>query len=163
MCSSDLSSERIEDAVSARDKRPYTALPVAFRHTTKRDDTCACRAQEASVRDSVSLLKDFTLRRGDRVMTEKGFRVFAGSSHAVFRQSDFVALASFRAFDARERGALQAIEKASGVSQTPAATNARKPDKAAPPLTIAPTRTVVDPNGRSVRLVGPQAMMQTQR
>jgi hypothetical protein len=153
-------SDKIEDAISAREKRPYTALPVAFRHTTKHDNTCSCRAQEASVNDSVSLLKDFTLRRGDRIMTGQGFRVFLGSSNRVFKQNDFVSLAQFREIDSHERGSLQAIEKASGVNHTPVALiSPKKADAKAIPLTIAPARTFTDSHGKTVRMIGPQAWM----
>ena len=37
-------SDKIEDAVGVQSRKPYTALPVAFRHAAKTDRTCSCHA-----------------------------------------------------------------------------------------------------------------------
>ena len=73
-------SDRIEDAV-AGDAR-YVALPAAFRNRTTVDKTCACHRRPAK---PSPLLNDFTLRKGDFVMTPSGIVVFRGAGHSPMR------------------------------------------------------------------------------
>ncbi len=152
-------SDKIEDAVSARDNRPYRLLPVAFRHTSNRDDTCSCHGPDESAANNVSLLKDFTLRRGDKVMTPTGFRVFRGNASLPYRPTDFASLANSRDVTNDERSALNAIERASGIglnrSLSPSKTAAGKSE---PPASM-PSRIVKDANGKPIRLIGPQALL----
>lgn len=148
-------SDRIEDAVGVQSRKPYTALPVAFRHAAKSDRTCSCHPQvEAS---SISLLKDFTLRRGDGVMTHAGIKIFHGAQHWPYKRNDFLSLAATGDLSNNERGALAAIEwaargvkpvvKAKGKAAVPAADNS------------TPSAKLPDADGKSVRVVGPQAVL----
>ncbi len=151
-------TDKIDDAISIRDHRPYRSLPVAFRHTTTRDNTCSCRGPGESVVDNVSLMKDFTLRRGDKVMTQLGFKVFRGSTTAPYQKADFTGLANFPGISNKERYQLSAIERASGVSKGLAYTPRKSVEKAS--LGINPEASaVVLRNGKLVRLIGPQAML----
>ena len=102
-------SDKIEDAVSVQGA-PYTALPVALRSRTTLDNTCACHrtAQRAY---SYSLLRDFTLRKGDAVMTPRGFMVFQGRRQLPFARKDFVALTRASLPNAY-RASLLAMERA---------------------------------------------------
>ena len=148
-------SDKIEDARSTRDRRLYSALPVAFRHTTKTDRTCSCQPQVAQA--NISLLKDFTLRRGDSVATPIGIKVFRGAQHWPYKRNDFVSLAQAKDISAQDRTALVALERAArGIKP------AGKPLKAA--LPGAPKATPIislhSPDGKSVRFVGPQAMLE---
>jgi hypothetical protein len=160
-------SEKMEDAVAVRDNKPYTALPVAFRHTGTADKTCACRGADQPHAKLVSLLKDFTLRSGDSVMTDKGFRVFKGSENWPYKQRDFVRLANSHELTKDKKGALSVIERATGHA-TP------RPAKASPasnklgalelqPHTevpgIGPFKAYRGVDGREVRKVGPQALL----
>lgn len=81
------------DTAIARDGSRYAALPAAFRYTRRVDSTCSCRPDGQSQARLISLHNDFTMRRGDSVMTDAGFRVFRGASRWPLRGSDFVTLA----------------------------------------------------------------------
>jgi hypothetical protein len=103
-------SDRIEDAVSTRGAL-YSALPVANRYQTTLDNTCRCR--RSPTRDySASLLNDPTLRKGDVVMTPKGFVVFQGAKTRSITSSDFVALSQAPSLPKDFRAALVAMERA---------------------------------------------------
>ena len=103
-------SEKIEEAVS-RDGKPYTALPVAFRHTQTRDATCGCGPRKDA--GIAALLEDITLRRGDSVMTNKGMRVFEGARTARARAADFVGLARANSISREQKTLLASLERAS--------------------------------------------------
>ena len=148
-------SDRIEDAVGVQSRKPYTALPVAFRHAAKTDRTCSCHAQvEAS---SISLLKDFTLRRGDGIMTRTGIQIFRGAQHWPYKRNDFLSLAATTDLSNNERGALAAIERAAkGIKPAMKA----KGNAAAPAAgNFTPLAKLPNADGKSVRFVGPQAML----
>ena len=107
-------SDRIEDAVSTRGAL-YSALPVANRYQTTLDSTCSChRSPVRSYSDS--LLNDPTLRKGDVVMTPKGFVVFEGAKTRSITSSNFVALSQARSLSKDLRATLVDMERA-GVSQ----------------------------------------------
>ena len=107
-------SDRIEDAVSTRGAL-YTALPVANRYQTTLDKTCRCH--RSLTRDySAAVLNDPTLRKGDVVVTPKGFVVFQGAKTRSITSSDFVALSQARSLPKELRAALVAMERA-GPSQ----------------------------------------------
>jgi len=103
-------SDRIEDAVSTSGA-PYTALPVALRSRTTFDNTCVCH-RSPTPGYGVALLRDFTLRRGDAVMTPRGFMVFQGQTRLPFARKDFVALTQ-AAMPSDDRAALMAMQRAS--------------------------------------------------
>ncbi len=148
-------SDQIEEAVSLRDHKPYTALPVAFRHTQGTDRTCTCHANQQA--NSISLLKDYTLRKGDGVMTPKGIRLFRGAQHWPYKRNDFMSLAEAQDLTGTDRGALAAIERAAKGLRP-----AMSKPKASAPLTkalSAPVRTERGANGHDVRIVGPEAML----
>jgi Protein of unknown function (DUF2865) len=109
-------SDRIEDAISTTGA-PYTALPVALRSRTTFDNTCACHRTIAHGY-SRSLLHDLTLRKGDSVMTPRGFVVFQGQKRMPFARQDFVALKQ-APMASDNRAALMAMERA-GAANPPA-------------------------------------------
>ena len=148
-------SDRIEDAVGVQSRKPYTALPVAFRHAAKTDRTCSCHPQvEAS---SISLLKDFTLRRGDGVMTNAGIKIFHGAQHWPYKRNDFLSLAATGDLSNNERGALAAIERAAGGVKP--VVKAKGKAAAAAVDTFTPLAKQPNADGKSVRFVGPQAAL----
>ena len=104
-------SEQITDAVNARTGKPYSSLPDAFHYTTVLDEACTCHP--AAGNRIKSLLHDFTLRRGDAVMTARGFRVFHGAEQYPFRRRDFVALNKSPDIRNETRATYKAIERAS--------------------------------------------------
>jgi len=101
----------IASAVSNHDGAPYSALPVAMRYASVRDKTCSCGASD----HASALLRDPTLRRGDRVMTAAGFRVFKGSARPPYSPRDFHTLAQATYLPAQERASLRSMERAAGV------------------------------------------------
>ena len=100
-------SDRIEDATSSNGAR-YTALPVAFRNRATADNTCTCHHRPGQ---TFSLLNDFTLRKGDSVMTATGIMVFRGAKRLPYAQNDFASLAN-TAMPKDKRAVLAAIERA---------------------------------------------------
>ena len=107
-------SDKIEDAVSTRGAL-YSALPVANRYRSTLDNACRCRRAPARGYSS-SLLNDPTLRKGDVVMTPRGFLVFQGAKTRSITPSDFVALSQARSLPDGLRAALIEMERA-GASQ----------------------------------------------
>ena len=107
-------SDRIEDAVSTSGA-PYTALPVANHYQTTLDNTCRCH-RSPTRGYSAAVLNDPTLRRGDVVVTPKGFLVFQGAKTRSITSSDFVALSQARSLPKDLRAVLVAMERA-GPSQ----------------------------------------------
>jgi len=127
-------SDRIEDAVSTRGAL-YSALPVANRYQTTFDSTCRCR--RSLIRGySASSLNDPTLRKGDLVMTPKGFLVFQGAKTRPVTPSDFVALSQAPSLPKDLRTALVAMESASasqrqvGAASSLGASFSANPDQA---------------------------------
>ena len=110
-------AETIGDAISVKSGQAYSALPRAFHYTTALSKACSCHASSGS--RIASLLHDYTLRRGDAVMTKHGLQVFHGASHFPFRPVDFVALTKSRDIRNADRAAFHAIEKASFVEPAP--------------------------------------------
>ena len=131
-------SDQIGDAIDVRSGRNYSEMPGAFRYTTFLQDACTCHPREGN-RIS-SLLRDFTLRRGDAVMTASGVKVYHGGDHFPHRPGDFVALAQSRDIGNGRRDAFHAIERASFggkpmVQRHPAATAQNATPGSAPPAT----------------------------
>ncbi len=86
-------SDTIGDAVDVQNGRAYSQIPVAFHYTTFLQDSCSCHPREGN--RIASLLHDFTLRRGDAVMTTTGVKVFHGG-HLPYKPTDFVSLSRSR-------------------------------------------------------------------
>ena len=107
-------SDSIEDAVRVGTEKNYSELPYAFHYTSTLSEACTCHP--ASGNTLKSALRDFTLRRGDAVMTRKGFKVFHGGGHFPYRRSDFLTLAQSRDIGKGNRAAFSAIERASLIS-----------------------------------------------
>ena len=106
-----MTSDRIEDAYSARTGTPYSKLPVAKRFEASHEATCSCH-REAIVSHEKELQRDTTLRKGDVVMTDEGFRVFEGSGWGPTTAQDFVPVAKAGVSKA-ETEQLAAMEHAS--------------------------------------------------
>jgi len=104
-------SDRIEDAVSTHGAL-YAVLPVANRYQTTSDNTCRCHRSLARGY-SAAVLNDPTLRKGDVVVTPKGFLVFQGAKTRSITSSDFVALSQARSLPRDLRATLVAMERAS--------------------------------------------------
>lgn len=109
-------SDSIGDATQVSTGLNYSRLPDAFHYTTYVDETCSCHPPGGS--RIKSLLRDFTLRRGDTVMTSKGLQVFHGGAGFPFKRKNFVGLNRSRDIQQATRTSLKAIERASLVGST---------------------------------------------
>ena len=111
-----LGAQSIGEAVQVGSDRTYSEIPEAFHYTTYVDATCSCHPKGGN--RIKSLLHDFTLRRGDAIMTGKGLQVFHGGNSYPYKRRDFVALAKSRDIRKGDRENLRAIERASLVLPT---------------------------------------------
>ena len=102
-------TDRISDAVAARDGAPYARLPVALHYTRAREQTCSCGAADPRS----AIMADTSLRRGDRFMTERGFLIYQGGSRKQISRRDFKSLAETRGMPRGERALLAAMERVS--------------------------------------------------
>jgi hypothetical protein len=109
-------ADSISDAREVGSGRLYSQLPDAFHYTTFVEEACSCHPQAGS--RIASLLHDFTLRRGDAVMTSRGMRIFHGASRYPYQRRDFVALSQSRDVRKTDRSNLQAMERASLIQPT---------------------------------------------
>lgn len=122
-------SSSIDDAVEARTGHPYSQKAAGFHYTTYLDESCSCHPKDGN-RIS-SLLRDFTLRRGDAVVTGSGVKVFHGGGHFPYRQADFVRLAQSRDVKKAALTSFRAIERAGLISIHPTVAEAARPAPAA--------------------------------
>lgn len=83
-------ADGIATAVS-RQGRPYSKMPHALLYARKRIEACTCHGRTGQAR-LVSTLKDFTMRRGDAVMTANGLQIFLGTHRWPYRAADFQVL-----------------------------------------------------------------------
>lgn len=102
-------TDRIADAVAARDGAPYSRLPVALHYTRAREQTCSCGAADPRS----AIMADASLRRGDRFMTEQGFLIYQGGNRKQISRRDFKSLAESRGMPRQERALLIAMERVS--------------------------------------------------
>ena len=154
-------STGIEAAVNRQGKR-YDTLKTAFNHRTQLDNACTCNAGPAK---NYSVMTDFTLRKGDLVMSREGLKVFRGAEQFPLRNSHF-AQADTSKYSAEERRLLQRIEAASmrgnASGNLSPSLKARIAEQVNGPRTVAvpAPRTVaaarkVQHGGREMRYVGP--------
>jgi hypothetical protein len=108
-------SESLRDAVAVEGGAGYAALPAAFAYLKAVDQAPSCHQTFAAKRWPAPL-QDFSLRRGDIVVTSQGFRVFRGVPGVSHRASDFLSLAQSGSFKGRVRHELMAMEEVSTYS-----------------------------------------------
>lgn len=103
-------AEGIDDAVGP-DGKTYRSLPMAYAYQTSIDPACARPRTGAQ---TVSLLKDFTLRPGDAVVINGRPRVFTGSNSYPFTAANF---RDFRASAQVSEAARRQLDRVVGVSR----------------------------------------------
>lgn len=106
-------SDKIEDAAAARGGALYSRLVAALRDREGAGKTCSCRSASSSEAPMRAIYQDFTLRRGDAVMTPHGMQVFHGGPHYPHTIGDFRPIAESRDVPERTRRLLAALERAS--------------------------------------------------
>ena len=98
------------------------------------------------------LMDDESLRYGDAVMTPAGIRIFIGGSSDHHAPADFKKLSEIKGLPKAERKALAALDaQGSGADGEPGMTTGRSANEHK--LVIG--ETIIDPQGRLVRYVGP--------
>jgi hypothetical protein len=98
------------------------------------------------------LMDDDSLRLGDAVMTASGIRIFIGSSGTHHAPQDFRKLSEIKGLSKRERKALAALDtQGSG----PDGKQGMATGRSASELNLVLGETIIDPQGRSIRYVGP--------
>ncbi|MGH6810990.1 MAG: hypothetical protein ACREDM_01140 [Methylocella sp.] len=98
------------------------------------------------------IMDDESLRRGDAVMTPTGIRIFIGSSGDHHEPEDFRKPSEIKGLPKRERKAFAALDaQGSGTDGKPVMATGRSASE----LTLVFGETIVDPQGRSIRYVGP--------
>lgn len=104
----------------------------------------------------VDIMNDESLQRGDAVMTHAGIRIFVGYSGGRHRPEDFRKISEIKKLSQRERSALAALDMPG--SKAGGQTNANASlitGRSATEHKVTAGETITDPNGRTVRYVGP--------
>lgn len=129
---------------------PYSKMPYALRYTKKRVEACTCHGRSGQDR-LVSAFKDFTMRRGDAIMTPNGLQIFLGSYHWPYRQPDFQVLDKAK-YILPNGLALAEVEKATKPLQGPARKS--DDDDADGPADDSEPTFVTGVDGKKVRVIG---------
>ncbi len=103
-------------------------------------------------RPPADIMDDDSLRSGDAVMTASGLRIFIGSSGNHHAPRDFRKLSEIKGFSKRERKTLAALDaQGSGTDGYPGMATGRSASE----VKLVFGETIIDPQGRSIRYVGP--------
>lgn len=92
----------IAGAVAADGRSTYGALPVAYGHEKSSDPACRPAVVKAGER-RVALMRDFTLRAGDSIVTSDGVTTFSGSAQWPYKSRDFRDFRASRELSAKQR------------------------------------------------------------
>jgi hypothetical protein len=98
------------------------------------------------------LMDDDSLRRGDAVMTPTGIRIFIGSSGDHHEPEDFIKLSEIKGLPKRERKALAALDAQGSDTD---GKSGMATGRSASERKLVFGETIIDPQGRSFRYVGP--------
>ena len=104
----------------------------------------------------IDLMDDESLKHGDAVMTQAGIRIFMGASGGHHQPEDFRKISEIKKLSQRERRALAVLDASNA--------NPGGPRDGAPSMAtgrsvsesnVTVGETITDPNGRTIRYVGP--------
>ena len=102
------------------------------------------------------IMDDESLRHGDAVMTHAGIRIFVGYSGGHHEPEDFRKISEIKKLSKRERSALIALD---APRTNPDGQSGEKlglvTGRSATERKVTTGETITDPNGRTVRYVGP--------
>ncbi len=150
--------------------RPYDAYPNHFRRHADRNfhwraHNFAARRKlvVADRRDHpvgpqapTDLMDDASLHRGDAVMTQAGIRIFVGYSGSHHEPEDFRKISEIKKLSQRERSALAALDASGSITGGQmAGEHGIVTGRSATDDNITVGQTITDPNGRTIRYVGP--------
>lgn len=102
----------------------------------------------------VDLMDDDSLQHGDAVMTQTGMKIFVGYSSDHHRPEDFRKISEVKKLSKRERGAFAALDASAQGAQT-AGDPGMVTGRSASEKKVTAGETITDPNGRTIRYVGP--------
>jgi hypothetical protein len=143
--------------------RPYDAYPGFRRHADRgfhRHGHKLSARRKMVVADNhpvgpvppTDLMDDDSLRAGDAVMTASGIRIFIGSSGDHHEPEDFRKPSEIKGLSKVERRALAALDaQGSGTDGKPGMATGRSASE----RKLVFGETIIDPQGRSIRYVGP--------
>lgn len=98
-------------------------------------------------------MEDWSLRKGDAVVTPAGIRIFVGPSGKHHAAEDFRAPSEVKGLTKRERKALTSLGTQGFVER--AHSGAAVTGRSASEGTVVPGEMITDPQGRTIRYVGP--------
>ena len=150
--------------------RPYEANPGDFRRhanpsfhrhahnfTAHRKLVVADRTDhKVGPQAPIDIMDDDSLQQGDAVMTQAGIRIFVGDSSDHHQPEQFRKISEIKKLSQRERKALAALDApgANPGGQT-AGQYEMVTGRSVTEHNVAAGETITDPNGRTVRFVGP--------
>lgn len=102
----------------------------------------------------VDLMDDESLRHGDAVMTPAGIKIFVGYSSDHHQPEDFRKISEIKKLSKRERSAFAALD-ASSVKHGEQTDSGVVTGRSASENQLTTGEMITDPNGRSIRYVGP--------
>jgi len=136
--------------------RPRTHPPHPHRAAGPKKLIVANRSGPRHAPGPVDLMDDESLRRGDVVMTQDGIRIFVGPSSDHHQPEDFRSISEVKNLSSRERQALIGLDgQTTGVQGARPATADLRTGRSAAGSKITAGETITDPNGRTIRYVGP--------
>jgi len=97
------------DGARASNGARYADLEAAFNYRNEVVPGCTCNGTDAFGTAAISLRADFTLRRGDVVVTDDGVKVFVGSIGDDHEDDDFVPVQDYRGLSRNQRRAYSDI------------------------------------------------------
>lgn len=144
-----------------REARPFHkhSHKIAVHTAAKHQRLAAAEIEGPKVgpQKPVDLMDDKSLQRGDAVVTQAGIRIFDGSYGDHHRPEDFRKISEIKKLSKRERSALAALD--GPVVTTPSGKSVPGgglvTGRSASAHNITAGEIMIDPNGRTVRFVGP--------
>jgi hypothetical protein len=143
--------------------RPYETYPGHFRrhadpsfHAHRKLVVVDRTDHKVGPQAPIDIMDDDSLQHGDAVMTQAGIRIFVGDSSDHHQPEEFRKISEIKKLSQREREALAALD-APGAN--PGGQTAGQSDmvtgRSATEHNVTAGETITDPNGRTVRFVGP--------
>jgi hypothetical protein len=133
----------VADAVGPQGRR-YSALPNAFKFRSALQPGCSCSGSGKGGLAAMPVTRDFTLRRGDIVVTDQGARLFAGGGRIPFQSAQFVTMDRNNALARRIQLARPPADHAEGNGGPTSSTTSRDADAGEQPVVDAsrPVRVI---------------------
>jgi hypothetical protein len=96
------------DRAAAANGARYSKLKSAFGYRRERAGGCTCNGKDVFGTAAISVYADITLRSGDIVVAEDGFKVFVGSQGEQHQPDNFTPIQQYAGLPVRMRETLEA-------------------------------------------------------